>query len=143
MERKASAWGTKFLVVPGLVLTTVVAFPLLAASVNQWASSVCICRIWLKSIVSTVGLSLFKSLSHLLWNDPYRHVVLVLLLSGGLKPNKSHSGHHRQAVYKSTLLARRPFSLHTLEFLNAICLLRMDYGFALITIRGCARLCYR
>lgn len=58
---KGKRLGKKILVVPGLVLTTVVAFPLLAASVNQWASSVCICRIWLERIVSTVGLSLFKT----------------------------------------------------------------------------------
>lgn len=58
---KRLRWGKKIPVVPGLVLTTVVAFLLLAASVNRRASSVCICRIWLKGIVSTVGLSLFKT----------------------------------------------------------------------------------
>lgn len=37
MEGKASAWE-KFLVVPGLVLTTVIAFLLLAANVDHWTS---------------------------------------------------------------------------------------------------------
>ena len=38
MAWKATAWE-KFLVVPGLALTSMVAFALLAAKVNHWASS--------------------------------------------------------------------------------------------------------